>query len=72
MVKYSKKRTKSFVRDGSVQHFKIGGGKRNRTKSFVRDGSVQHFKIGGNRKRRLKRKSLKKSKRHGGHKKIVQ
>ena len=30
MVKYSKKRTKSFVRDGSVQHFKIGGGKQKR------------------------------------------
>ena len=45
MVKYSRKRTKSFVRDGSVQHFKIGGGKRKR---------------------------MKKSKRHGGHKKIEQ
>ena len=42
-----------FVRDGSVQQFKIGGSRKLKSKKislkggFVRDGSVQQFKIGG-------------------------
>ena len=47
-------KSKRFIRDGSVQHFKIGGRRKskrlNKSKRFIRDGSVQHFKIGGRRK----------------------
>jgi hypothetical protein len=42
-------KSKRFIRDGSVQRLKIGGGRR-KSKRFIRDGSVQRLKIGGRRR----------------------